>query len=334
MKIVSAFNHKGGVGKTTMTFNLACRLAEMGRTCLIIDADPQCNSTCTAVDDDKLDEIYSAKSGTTLFHAVEPLLRGTGDIAPPDLVSIDEWNVFVVPGDLFVSRFEDVLAREWNNIFKPEERAARFTSAMYRLARELGGRINADYIFFDLGPSIGPLNQFAILASHGFVVPVTPDIFSVRAMASVGATVKQWANDYAIAKPRLDAANYDFDAPEGKPKFLGYAPQQFGIYRKNPAQAFKQWIDKLDGAVRDHLVKGLAKTDAGSLVAASATKQPKIAELQNYHSLVPAAQSARRPIFSLRGNIEVNPGHMGKVNSCKDDYETLAAELEKRMSAA
>ncbi|WP_226941362.1 ParA family protein [Janthinobacterium violaceinigrum] len=43
MKILSVFNNKGGVGKTTLTYHLAHSLSELGNKVLIIDADPQCN---------------------------------------------------------------------------------------------------------------------------------------------------------------------------------------------------------------------------------------------------------------------------------------------------
>ena len=331
MKILSAFNHKGGVGKTTMTFNLACRLAESGKTCLVVDADPQCNTTIMALDEEQFEPLYSDGGGPTVYSSVHPLIKGTGDIDVGDPIKIDDWDVYLLPGDLYLGEFEDVLAREWNNIFKPEERAVRFVSALYRVAKQAGAKVGADYIFFDLGPSIGPLNQAAIISCDGFMVPVTPDIFSVRALSSVGATVRRWVDDYEMASKRIESAGFGVEMPAGKPKFLGYVPQQFGIWRQQATQAFQHWIDELEDGIRKNLTDKLDGAASGSLVARGVKTRPKIEELQNYHSLVPAAQKVARPIFALRGNIDVNPGHVGKVESCGDDYDRLMNEVLRRV---
>ena len=58
MKIVSLFNNKGGVGKSTLAFHLACALGEMGKKVLMIDLDPQCNLTICGMFEEKLHEIW------------------------------------------------------------------------------------------------------------------------------------------------------------------------------------------------------------------------------------------------------------------------------------
>jgi hypothetical protein len=61
-KLISFFNHKGGVSKTTTTFNLGWALAETGKRVLIVDGDPQCNLTGTALglnDDDAFEDFYN-----------------------------------------------------------------------------------------------------------------------------------------------------------------------------------------------------------------------------------------------------------------------------------
>jgi hypothetical protein len=76
MKKIALFNHKGGVGKTTLTVNIADALADFGKTVLIADADPQCNITSFYVEETDLEEMLGdsddAGANTTLWSAVKP----------------------------------------------------------------------------------------------------------------------------------------------------------------------------------------------------------------------------------------------------------------------
>lgn len=327
--IISIFNHKGGVGKTTLTYNLGARLAQKGKKVLLIDADPQCNLTSLVLTETAVDEIYTV-GDYTIASALSALIPGTGDIEFREPRLIEDFGVYLLPGDLHLSNFEAVLAREWNGLFKPEERAARLVSAMSRLAREIASALSIDFVFLDLGPSIGPLNQAAILSSDYFLVPTTPDIYSVRAVQSVSTTVKEWADNYANASSRFKRAGLTFHMPLGVPKFIGYAAQKFGIYRQQPAQAFQTWIERIHSEVENVLVPKMLTSDAGQLVSPAARTNPLLAELQNYHSLVPASQESHRPIWALRGNTDINAGHMDKVRDCASDFDKVAKELIRR----
>lgn len=66
---VSVFNHKSGVGKTTLTMNLASALADSGKRVLLVDSDPQCNLTSYLIADDVVDELLDkadSEEGQTL----------------------------------------------------------------------------------------------------------------------------------------------------------------------------------------------------------------------------------------------------------------------------
>ena len=73
---IALFNHKGGVGKTTLTVNIAHALAELGHRVLLVDADPQCNLTSYLLPPEAVDkELDSARgeTGNTLYSAVWPV---------------------------------------------------------------------------------------------------------------------------------------------------------------------------------------------------------------------------------------------------------------------
>ena len=80
MKIISLFNDKGGVSKTTTTFNLGWMLAEQGHKTLIVDADPQCNLTALVLGYSSIDVIdifYSNHENCDIYTCVKPVIDGS-----------------------------------------------------------------------------------------------------------------------------------------------------------------------------------------------------------------------------------------------------------------
>lgn len=111
-KNICLFNHKGGVGKTTLTFNIASALADLGNRVLLVDSDPQCNLTALLIASDVLDDLLDKSDtadGETLWTALKPVVEGKGSfkICPP--ISLAHKNLFLLPGDIRLSDFENEL---------------------------------------------------------------------------------------------------------------------------------------------------------------------------------------------------------------------------------
>src|SRR5271169_3213461 len=111
-KRVAIFNHKGGVGKTTLTLNVAAALTYLGKKVLLVDSDPQCNLTSYLLEDKIVDSLLDhsdGPDGETLWSAVKPIVEATGDVFKIRAKELSIDNLFLLPGDIRLSDFESEL---------------------------------------------------------------------------------------------------------------------------------------------------------------------------------------------------------------------------------
>ncbi len=198
MPIISLFNNKGGVGKTTFLFHVAHVLAESGRKVLMVDCDSQCNLTAYALQDKAIEKAWE-DAGNSIYRAIEPVARGIGDIrnrAP----SVLRTNLSLFPGDLLLSDFEDLLGDTWNGAKGGSEPALRAQSAIYRAILQAAEKSAAEVVLVDLGPNLGSLNRAVPGGSDYVIVPVAPDLFSIRGTENLGEEARDGRpfSDYAV----------------------------------------------------------------------------------------------------------------------------------------
>jgi chromosome partitioning protein len=168
--IIAVTNQKGGVGKTTTTINLSASLAVLGFRVLVVDLDPQGNSSDgLGIDTNKLDNtIYDA-----LVNEI-PL----SDIIIPNQLK----NLFVVPANISLSGAETELASDISRPFK--------------LRKSLRSEISKyDYILIDCPPSLGILTVNAIVASTDLIVPIEPSSYALKGMSMLMSTILKVKED-------------------------------------------------------------------------------------------------------------------------------------------
>ncbi len=296
MKRIAFFNHKGGVGKTTLVFNVGLALERMGHSVLFIDADAQANLTSAAIEVDEYEKLLAEDH--TIYGALVPIINNVGDVAPVAPVKIRD-RVFLLPGDIRLSAFEEILPQAWTEALAGQYRGFQISSSMFRLATALGESVGADYVLFDLGPNVGALNRSILVGCDGFVVPLSPDLFSLTALPSVGASTTRWIMDWeaALAAAKRAKLQISIELPVGRPSPLGYVSQQFVTYRKRPAAAFRRWSERIPDAYRTGILEPL-RDDGGVAVPDG---EPLLGEVKNLSSLIPIAQQNNRAIFELGG---------------------------------
>ena len=328
--VLTFFNNKGGVGKTSLVYHLAWILSQTGHQVLACDLDPQANLTAAFLDENQLEVIWDGNGGdqargNTIFGCVAPLLE-VGDLLPPTLQAISP-DLKLIPGDLALSGFEDALSGEWpgaldsSNLYRPFRILTSFWTVMQRGAQEM----SANVILADVGPNLGAINRSALIATDRVIVPLGADLFSLQGLRNLGPTLKRWRTDWHMRKANWDAngSHSSFSLPEGRMKAIGYVVQQHSVRLSRPVKAYDQWVNRMPEAYAENL---LDQSD-GPFPESPDSDENCLATIKHYRSLVPMAQESRKPIFDLTAADGAIGGHAAAVTAARDDFRTLAKKI-------
>ena len=318
--IITFFNNKGGVGKTSMVYHLSWMFADCGLRVVAADLDPQANLTAAFVDEGRLEEIMSdTDSGKTVFGAVTPLKEATGDIQVPHLEEISE-NLGLIIGDMALSTFEDDLSEVWPKCLSGDPRAFRITSAFWRIAQKAARCQNADLILVDLGPNLGAINRAALIASDYVVIPLGPDLFSLQGLRNLGPTLRSWRDGWG--KRLGEKPPDDLQLPPGNIQPIGYVVLRHSVRIDRPVKAFEKWIARIPSTYADAVLGQKADPDL------TITSDPHcIARLKDYRSLMPMAHEARKPMFFLKPADGALGAHTYVVQEAYNDFKSVASRI-------
>ena len=246
--VLTFFNNKGGVGKTSLVYHLAWMLSDMGHQVLACDLDPQANLTAAFLDEERLERLWENDNdqlGRTILQCIRPLTK-VGDIKEPSLVKIAN-SLSLIPGDLALAGFEDTLSAEWPNALgsNPTElfRPFRILTAFSTVMQSGAAKIDASVILADVGPNLGAINRSALIATDYIIVPLGADLFSLQGLRNLGPTLNRWRQDWQRRSENWESQ--DFPLPAGRMQPVGYVVQQHSVRLNRPVQAYDKWVNRM-----------------------------------------------------------------------------------------
>lgn len=326
--VVTFFNNKGGVGKTSLIYHMSWMMSELGHRVLACDLDPQANLTAAFLDEERLESLWdSDDEDNTVFRCLEPLLK-VGDVRSPELTSVTE-SLYLLPGDIGLSGFEDALAAQWPDALGSTElfRPFRVLTAFWTIMQDGAAQVDADIILADVGPNLGAINRSALISTDHVVVPLAADMFSLQGLRNLGPALSRWRDDWK--KRREHYAQPDFPLPYGRMAPAGYVVQQHGVRLSRPVKAYDKWIKRIPRAYAEHLLDDRQ----GPWPETPAEDPNCLATMKHFRSLVPMAQEVRKPIFHLTAADGAIGGHASNVADARHDFRALAEAIIKRTSA-
>lgn len=243
MNTLTIFNHKGGVGKTTLAYNIAMSISKKGYRTILVDLDPQCSLSKLALNktNEEIEQFYT--ENITLNELTVNLIN-LEKITIPDLYKIKD-NLFLLAGSLNVSDL-DIQLRISLTLSEAIPATKLTIVNTIQMINQIKNKYMADYLIFDLSPNIGALNQIILMNSDYFIVPAKSDYFCLQAINSLKKNIQKWYTEIDYFNKLMKDTIIKND-----PKLLGIT-----LWKNNNI-----WTNRIKEMARKELLSKLKSND-------------------------------------------------------------------------
>ena len=338
MKTITFFNNKGGVGKTTTIINLASFLSiHKQKKVLILDLDPQSNSTQAILPEESWLEFYNPEETNrrnTIYDYFKNMEEGDADfpnLEIPVYKSENKYNISLIPGHPKLSIIDDTMSKSWQESLSGDKGALRKLNWLNQLKDD---NTEFDYILIDVGPSLGALNRSALLNSDYFLTPMASDIFSLLGVSNIGEWIDRWMILYNNTINTFKIANKDNYTTFFKKykintntsattRFIGYSIQQYSKRKFKTGERPTQAYEKVISNFHDKIVDSLGKFVKDGITM----DKLKLGDIPYVYSIIPLSQTSNTPIFELSYASGLRGNQSSSVDNYKKYLEQIAANF-------
>lgn len=348
-KSICLFNHKGGVSKTTTTFNLGWALAEKGQRVLMVDLDAQCNLTGLVLgyenlsEADGMERFYNDRNNLHMGEVVHALIQGS---TPEAFISANQGmlkrtlcnDLFLLPGHLSVAELDAQISVALK-IASGVPAMKNIPGNLPKVIQTIAAENEIDYILYDLSPNVGGLNEVVLMSSDYFIVPTSPDFYCWQAIGSLTVHIPKWHQE--ISRFKEDNGFGSSYPIKNKPQFIGAVQQRYRPRKGSAAKSFELWIGRIREEINQSLVPKLARIGCvlslervrAVLTESAGELQPyDLANIADFNSLIAMSQKLSVPVFSLSDDQISGEGQFGHAlqtmaasrDNFKAEFELLA----------
>jgi len=296
---------------------------------VLVDADPQCNLSGLVLGykgQNEFEKFYETQPARNIRAGLAPAFESR----PKEIEAIEcvpvggNENLFLLPGHIRLSEYEVSLgmAQELSGTIQTLQ---NLPGSLSYLLEKTGQKYEAEFILIDMNPSLSSINQNLVMTSEYFLVPASPDYFSVMAIDSLTTVLPRWRAwaDKASSMSIFKDATYPL--PAIVPKFLGTIIQKYRIRIRaiadeaedgapssgTPAMGFQKWIDEINLTVRNKFVPMLRKQgmllDDEKYISQGIADDYCLASISEFNSLIAKSQEHQVPVFELT-NAQIDLG--------------------------
>lgn len=235
MKTISVINYKGGVGKTTITANLAAEMAYRGKKVLVIDLDPQTNLTFSFL---KVDE-WSSKyeKNKTIKFWFDSIIDGMASRPSFDDLIVSKDGIDIICSHLGLIDVDIELAAGLSSGTERQHRMNYIRTYSY-IKKELNNlSARYDVVLFDCPPNFGIVTKNALISSDYYVVPAKMDYLSTLGINHLRNHVNRLVKDY---NTYVETAG-----EQTNPQFLGVIATMITVRNGEPISSQKVYVQEL-----------------------------------------------------------------------------------------